>query len=135
MLFKFMIGVALMVSITSLLASAGVIAERKLPKGLTSPIEGYALVEPIFEGHVLGKHFKLNGTVGVSLRMKSVKHQIITRSIQEVYTKLEKIHGVEKLAIALKHTPDLRDPSAPLDKVGKFDISPLLEQCLIADCF
>lgn len=66
MLLKFMFSLAFMVSTFSILASAGVIAERKLSTDLESPIAGYAVAEPIFEGNLLGKHFRLNGTVKAS---------------------------------------------------------------------
>lgn len=53
-------------------ATAGVISERKLPAGLKSPLEGYAIAEPIFSGTILGQDYKLNGTVQVCKQNNSV---------------------------------------------------------------
>lgn len=51
---------------SALLASAGVIVERKYAAGQKAPLEGYALVEAVMSGEILGQKFKLNGTAQAS---------------------------------------------------------------------
>ena len=65
MMFSHFIGTVLMIITSALLASARVVVERAPPALLKAPLGGYALIEPVMEGNLFGKPFKLNGTVEV----------------------------------------------------------------------
>lgn len=133
------ISTLLVVGSSVLLATAGVIAERKYAANEVAPLPGYALVEAVMSGTMLGQKFKLNGTAKVNNdNLPPYFLWQMLKSEQEVYTKLEKIHGTAKLAAAVSKIENTaagplarRDGSVSteLDKVWGLDILDMAVVC------
>lgn len=102
MIFFKLVASVLVVGTSAVFATAGVVIKRRIPPaGLKSPLEGYALVEPIFIGTILGQDYKIAGTAEVRHFSNLLAQTSDSNCFQQVYAKLEKIHGVDAVAGAV----------------------------------